>query len=320
MPDTNIADHAIQPALTDPADLVSALQATSMLAAIRIKRLGLGRADREASKEAAERHGARADATRLTVNRLAGADHYHQQLAKLQNTAREAFNAVTLAWGDGDGWRLLPNANFNRVLRDMQPITEQMRQVKAEMAANVDSIIAAAAQGVGRLNVKPPTADEILSGYSMEFVFQPLPDGSRFKGLPEATVQALTAHIISKTRASWESAQSEAMGRVAEALDHLVERLTAYQDRMERQARGEEVGRQGVFNDTLITNVAELAQLLPAFNAVNDPRLAALSERLASLCNGVDGDTLRKDQKARDQAMQQARDMLDVLAVWKAKP
>jgi len=75
--------------------------------------------------------------------------------------------------------------------------------------------------------------------------------------------------------------------------------------------------REGTFRDTVLTNVQEVAALLPAFNLTADPAYQAIADRVSALARSTTVEELRAQRSARDKARQRASDLLDCLAGFK---
>ena len=86
---------------------------------------------------------------------------------------------------------------------------------------------------------------------------------------------------------------------IAQALD---DRLGGLADMLGEQRAadgGDGIKATGTFHDTLVSNVTELADILPGLNLAQDPALDAMARRLREDLASVDADTLRADPIVR---------------------
>ena len=297
------------------SELITALQSTTMLAALRTPAFGTRRRDKLAGEEVSSQAGAVASAAMVSVNLLAGADEIHQAIMKVQRQARVAFNHITSTWDD-EGWRLLPSALFDRCMVDVvKPYKPQMEELKERLKDEAPAIIKRAQEGLGDFAARHilPTAEEMAAAYDLKVEFQPIPDGSRFQGLPDKTIEMLARHVENRARAKAEGAMHEPLERMTSALEHMLMRLQAYEEREAARNRGEKVGKQGTFKDTLVTNVQELAGIIAHFNLTGSPGFEEIALKAQALSQGIDPASLRESRNTRNKAIEIGTDLLGAI-------
>lgn len=304
---------------TDNQTLLDALQSTTMLAALRATSLGLRRQDKTTSQEVTQQAGAAPNAVSASLNRLAGADALHKQIVQVQSEARLVFNALTSPW-DADGWRLLPATLFEKLAQDMSPFSKRMTELKDQLEQEAPQIIARVNLGSLAGRVTPPTAEEMVGAYSMKTEFQPIPDGAHIGAvaLPPQTVARLQAHIHARVAEKASAALLEPAQRAAEALTNMVNRLAAYDERERQEAAGVDMGRTGVFRDSLIEHVRDSARLLGAFNVMGDPAFAEIALGVQQLTQTLDPNALRKSPLGRAATQKDAQEIMDKLRAYGA--
>jgi hypothetical protein len=293
-------------------DLGEALRSTCMLAACRTKAFGLMRTDRAASTEISAAKNAKADAARVQVSRLAGADEFHRAVTLLQGHARQTFDRYTLPW-DGSGWRMLPTTSWEPLMLKLNPVRERLNETMAEYRANIPSVLARARAAIGDYQIELPTEQDILGAYDFKVEFQPIPDGRNFNGLTHGTLEALSRHIESRCRAGWAQAHADVCDRVGTVLSNIVQRLGAYE---EREASGGK-GKSGTFRNSTIDALTELAVMLPTFNVIGDQQLTELTTEIQRLATGVTPESVREDASQRAQVLAQAQSIIDRMGMWR---
>lgn len=222
-----------------------------------------------------------------------------------------AFNAVylfwrnnTLPWEDKRGGaRLLPGANF------------------ARFKAGIDALITAALERADEFEVDYPRLkaawEPMLNGLAATIDAKYYPDpvmirrqfniGVEYSPLPlspqSLTLKFLGADEFDQLRerigATWNAQENAAIGdlykRLAQAVKHAAETLA---------------DPKAIFRDSLVGNIAELAELIPALNFRNDPDLDALAELAAGKLAAIDPETLRTDLKVRGRIAGEAGELL----------
>lgn len=292
------------------AMISNALREVAMIAEVKTTALGLTRTDKRASAESAQAHRAHANAARVSVNRLAGADDLHRDITTLQEQIRTNLGAYTTAWGTS-GRRLLPNSNFEPWIREHARIQGEFNNKVEILKAEAPALVAKAAAALGQFNVQPPSVQEIQEAYSVRYNLEPIPDGSQFNNLPKAAEDYLRAQFETNVSTAYQEAQLDALSRLSKPLEALVERLTAFEEREKKIAAGEE-SKSGIFRDTLITNVQDIAQVFASFNLLGDENMTKLAKRLDIFMN-IGADDLRKNAQLRDSASTQAKGLIDDL-------
>lgn len=155
-----------------------------------------------------------------------------------------------------------------------------------------------------------PSPSEVLSRFTCRFEVMPLPDTADFRvieGISEEEIARLTSE-----------AEARAAERVAEASRTAVEKLhTAVKtmaDRLANYTTQEDADTKGArFYDAWISNVQEMASLIPQLNITGDPALAALAKEAGELAKDKP-DTYRFDRTKRTDASAKAADIASRLA------
>lgn len=296
------------------SDAVSAaVRNTCILATVRLSRLGISRTDKQATDKVLTDAAAVTGAARVVVSRLPGADHHHRIISGIQTEMRNALNRYSMPYGADAGWRLLPNANWDRLLVEMSAAKDRFNAAVRAFQDDLPNVLAQARTNKGSLNVDLPTEEELRDAYHMESEFRPINAG-RFSGLPEPVIRTLERHAQDRLLAAVEMAKQDTFQRFLDPLERFVERMEAFDKREEAIARGEDVGKHGIFRDSCVANVQELVDVVGSFNITGDERMAALAERAKGL--DVKPDALRDSKDVRQEATAKARALLDDIKSW----
>lgn len=285
------------------------LSSRAMLATVRIEAWSGRRLDRKITDETNAAHGAAADAGRynkalLPKDAMAG-------ITAAANAARTLHYARTLPWLD-EGARILPAAAF-------PDYSAAMKRHRSEFESAVESFVRSYPDHIAAARVRlngmfdpadyPDPAD-IRSRFTLKTRVLPVPDAADFRvDMADAQAAEIRAAIEESTREALATAVRDVWGRIADVVGRMAERLAEY-----RPAAG---GRkaEGIFRDSLVENVRELAAILPALNLTNDAALSGISNRIERELCRHDADALREsDVLRRDVAESAAAILSDVSA------
>ena len=124
-----------------------------------------------------------------------------------------------------------------------------------------------------------PEGERISVLYSVEHNAWPVPTTSDFRlRISDEATDLLRNQLEQDVARRFERAMQDVGRRVRDRVEHMIERLRAY------DPGGNGVAATGVFRDSLITNVRELADLLAGLNVADTDGLRELCAALHSLC------------------------------------
>lgn len=294
-------------------EIMDAVRETCMLVSIRKTALGMERTDKEASEHVARDNHAVEGAAKVKVSRLPGADAHHKLILSIQREATDIIDNNSMFFEKH--WRLLPNRRFEPLVSALATVKKKFDGALTQLEQHAPTIIARAHANKGTLNVEIPTEEELVNAYSMQTEFRPVPDGDHFRGLPESTAKKLAARLDARVAENVAAAQNDILARFREPITEFIKRMKAYNDRLVEEAAGKDVGRVGVFRDTIVTNIRDLFNVLKSFNITNDERLTELGQMVEALAH-VNPDDLRRSETVRDSAVERAKQIADNLEGW----
>jgi hypothetical protein len=285
------------------------LSQVATVAYVRCSTLGMKRLDKEASRKAERDHNAKEGISNVSVSRLAGAEPEIKAIVADQSAGRALLVDCTTAWGDR---RLLSN---NLLERFMKPFSEIKKSHDSKVEAFVriaPERIAAAERNKGSFNVKLPSVGEIEKAFSMEFRLEPVPDVSAYKSgnLDKAVERVLKERFEANIKAAYIEAQADAIKRMAEPLANLVDRMVKYEEREKAKAQGLAVDKAGTFNDSIIRNIQDFADMFTEWNFTNDPIMKRFDDALSAFAN-IDAKDLRNSDALRKDVSDRASKILE---------
>lgn len=254
----------------------------AMLIAVHISIWTAVKHDRKVSQEVANQHGAHLGAGRYNKHLLNGADKL-DALRTLSGQIRQYLYKVTLPWSD-EGFRLLPNDLYFDLMR-------RMREFEAAFAQGVEDFLAVYPNYIDQ--VKPelnglfreedyPSPERLREKFDLSLKILPIKCGTDFRVKMSVEEKARIAREIdADVRQSLMRGTEDLWRRLREVVSHMVERLNEPESR---------------FHASLVTNVAELVEILPRLNVNGDPDLNRLAKEASQrLCNYSSQDLKKHD-------------------------
>lgn len=267
--------------------------------------------DKSESTKVTEAAGAKAGAA--NVNKALLPDNPKlEAIRKWGDQLRDYVYTNTAPWDDG-GWRI------GRVVRHMEFMAktgDMLRQGDELVADFLDNYQASVEEARFTLNelfdqADYPGIEELRTKFRFTVDVQTMPNVEDFRvvdGVPQDEVDKLIA-----------SAKASADERVKAAMNEAFERLFKVVQKFGTTL--EQYGAGGVkkFNDSLVGNITELVEAMPALNIVGDPRLDALTARAKELTMYAAMD-LRKLPEVREAAMKEAQAISAMFAGAEDRP
>jgi hypothetical protein len=285
------------------------LASRAMLARLTICQWSARKLDKSVTDKVNKDHGAAADAGRF--NKLLISADALAEIARIAGEARAMHYHFTLPWQD-DGARILPAAAF-------QNYSDRMRTFRRDFEAAVSRFLSAypdyVADARARLNgmfnpADYPDAADVKSRFAFRTPIDPIPDAADFRvTVGDAQADAIRAEITERIQDATRASVRACYERIGESVGRMAERLKAY-----KPADGRGGKAEGIFRDSLVDNVRELAAILPALNITADPDLSAIAERINSALISHDADMLRESDSIRSRVAAEASAIADHVA------
>ncbi len=294
------ASVTIAAAVSAPSG-TSVLAEKAVLARPTISQWTARRFDRKASDAVTTANKAASNAGRF--NKLLLAPDALGEVQRIDCAARDYHYSRTLPWTD-EGARILPAAMYLDYARRMAGYRAEFEAAVTAFVAGYPDFVDASRARLGDLfnAADYPAATDVRSRFRFDLAIFPIPSGDDFRlTVPDA----VRADVERRTAEALSAAIGDAGRRVSEAVGRMAERLRDY-----RPATGA-AKAEGIFRDSLVENVRDLVDVLPAFNLTGDPRFAAIVDRMrAELCRHG-ADTLREDSAVRAEVAAAAASILE---------
>jgi hypothetical protein len=145
-----------------------------------------------------------------------------------------------------------------------------------------------------------PTSIDLGAKFAFTTAVEPMPNAAAFNphGLDPELVKEIKQDIVENNVAALEKANAVGWSRVLESVEKLKLRLQEYNG-----------GHITKFYDSWLSNISELADMVPSINVADDPDLARIGQRLLSLTAYSNAD-LKEDEDLRKACIKQAGEIL----------
>lgn len=287
----------------------------AMLLKITIHHWRGKRHDRRISDEVAERY--QADENMGTYLKQLVAKERLATISAVTHQIRELWYERTLPWID-EGTRIVPNSLYFKTREEIDELVHRREDAVNELALNWEEVVAEAKVRLNGLFLEDdyPSADALRHAYRIDIVPMPFPSGADFRlGVlgPESEKDeaALRAEVDAKVKDALADATRDVWQRVHDVTAKMADRLSAFSPIP--QQKGDKIDGRTIspFRDTLVENVRDLVELLPALNVAGDPILAGLTDKIEKRLCQHDAEELRKDPKLRQKTARAAQEILD---------
>ena len=276
------------------AKIAKPLSRKAVLVAVNISQWTARKLDKKVTDETNQRHNATKDAGRY--NKLLIEKRHLEELQGLVSKARSLHYKMTRPWAD-EGPRILANVLFSK-------FSDEFRTLKREFAIAADRFADAYPSFIeererslnGLFNASDyPAASEIRSKFNLDLTVLPFPDADDFRSdLDDDTVEEIRTQLRSTSASVVDNAMKHTAQQIIDTVGRMATKLAEY-----KASGGKGDPAEGVFRDSLVENVRELAELLPAFNLTEDPNLDAITTRIQKELCAEDAKELRENDVVR---------------------
>lgn len=290
---------------TITAPMSASLTDRAMLITLSIRQWSATKHDKRVTKEVSDNHGSDVNMGRYNKSLLA--KDALDKIKKVSGAARLDHYARTLPWAD-NGARILTSAGYFDYCKAMQ-------DHRAEYDSAVDHFIQAYERYVldakGRLNglfdpsdypgiewdgrggILSVSTSTVRACFQFSVSINPLPDSADFRvQLGDEVVEEIRRDIAERQQSVIDTAMRDVWTRVHAVVSHMSERLAAFQN------NGDKVINP--FRDSLVSNIAELVDLLPSLNLTGDAELSRIAGDMKRSLLSYSADELREQDSVRE--------------------
>jgi hypothetical protein len=227
--------------------------------------------------------------------------------------ARAFLYENSLPWGETEGDRILPAANFQRFF-------DGISDLKSRYQGAVQAFLAVYAQEVERSRQRLgdmfdedeyPEPDFLATQFDFDTAFRPMPKAADFRvRLSQATVDLIRADIEARNKRDVELAMRDLWDRVHEQVGSLVAQIERIED---GSVLADGSRRSGYVDTRTVANIEGLIDLLPRLNVTGDPGLERAYRILREKVQGNSPSDYKDNPAARRAALAAADEIVALM-------
>jgi hypothetical protein len=285
------------------------LGSKAMLVDLTIRRWFEHATDQDATREVAEAHGSNVSLGQYR-KKLLPREALALGYSCVEREIRKTHKFLTLPWGD-DGYRILSSTGFFDYRNKMKELTGKADEELNKFWPKYDDYKAQMKAQLNGLYKEEdyPSIDELKAKFGVEIKFKPLPTAADFRvKLGKADLAQVRASIEQENTRILEQAMKDVYARLHDVVARAAERLKEY------NVDGDKV--EGKFRDSLIGNIVELLDVVPALNITDDPALRDFADRTRKEVTAHQAEVLRDDETVRKAVIASADDIVAKMGAY----
>lgn len=225
-----------------------------------------------------------------------------EDIKKKASLVRNKFYENTLPWGV-KGIQILPTTNYLTFMTDFRKERSEYETLVNRFVPEYPQLVLDAQRFLGSAYKAAdyPEAYEIADKFRMEMQVMPVPNNDFRVDIADAELARIQDEVEARVKDAARGAMQEIWHRLYDKVKHLAEKLD---------------DPSAVFRDTTVSHLANLCELLPRLNVMDDPHLEAMRQEVEQKLVGHNPDVLRADVRARETAATHAKDIATKMAVF----
>jgi hypothetical protein len=271
--------------------IASPLSRKATLVSVAISQWTARKLDKRVTDKVNRENNASKDAGRY--NKLLIEAKRLEKINGIVSKARRLHYTMTKPWCD-EGMRILPNVLHGKFADEFRVLKREFNDAADEFCHEYPRFVEERKRALVTLfNAKDyPSVSEIRSKFTLETKVFPVPEADDFRSdvLDADTIEDIKREIAETSDKVLDGAMADTKQQLVKLIGHMSEKLASYKAKK---------GKRDFFTDSLVGNVRELADLLPAFNFNADPAFDQLVARIQRELCIEDAETLRQNDGVR---------------------
>lgn len=273
------------------------ISGSAMLVNLRINMWSADITDKSATSDIQHQSGAIRGSARVRKSLLPD-EPVFERVKSILGLMRNTHYDLTMPWEDR-GSRVLTMPLYFRYQNDLGAINTEYKEAKENFLNEYPAMVARAPSKLNAL-FDPndyPDVEVLENKFSVAIQYSPVPEAGDFRvDVGNEALQMLRSSYESFYEEKLKNAYADAWERTHKVLSHMSTKL------------GGETKQK--FNDTLVSNVTEMVELLDGFNVTNDPEMARASRLIGDALRGVTPDGLRSCDSYRLETKKKVDELL----------
>lgn len=288
---------------------MSTLSESSVLLKVSIGRYSGKKLDKDVSAEIAKSKDANLKSgiyTKFLIVRDA-----FSEINAVFNETNKVVNFYTSPWYRG-GWNIIQTVILEDTLQKLRGLQARFDAAVNAFRDNWPTYVEQSKQasiGLGLMYKAEdyPDINKVIGDFYFTIQVQPLPanvSDFRLTGVSEKALNEFKASYISDQNESMKLAINNTFEKMYKVIEHAAKTLS---------------NPDAGFHKSIIGNIEELVDILPALNFTGDARITKLCEKMKKKFAGVDAQDLRDDAALRQEKANDASAILKSLAGYMGK-
>lgn len=271
------------------------IQDRAMLVQLNISQWTARKMDKGASEQTADMY--KAERSEVSTYKSTIQKKHLDKIQKIVGKARTMHYKYTSPYPCSKGQAILATKMLQDYMSEGSALTREFNNAVHDFLNVYREVQAEAKVALGDLynEFDYPSEEQLARKFNISYDFAPIPQGAHFQIAIDAEELAeMQKDIEEKVKDSMNMAMDDLWRRIYKVTAALKERMTP------------EAGQDKTFRDTLISNIAELADILPKMNIAGDVELDAMADELKKELAAYDPEELRQDRGKRKEAARKA--------------
>jgi len=225
---------------------------------------------------------------------------------KQTSVIRQLYYENTLAWTLGDK-RLLASVNYIPFQQLLDAKRLEWRARVDAFLQDYDQLVQAARSSLGGLfeDADYPDVEDVDKKFGVQFDVEPLPAADFWVSSVDSELESMRDDLQERMQGALDNSMSELWERLYGKVKHMADKL------------GDE---DAIFRDSLVKNLEDICDLMPALNFAGDKKLEALASEVRDQLAGLSPGDLRKDKSKRSKAAEAAKAIEDKMGAFMGTP
>ncbi len=231
-------------------------------------------------------------------------------LTALAGEIRQEHYRRTLPWAE-DGSRILTSAGYMAYAEWIRGAEAKWQGLVNDFVATWDTLVDEARTALGSAfnSQDYPSLDALKGKFDFRWSVRPVPVADDFRvALGASEVASIRADIQAGLQATVTDAMRDVWTRMRDVVGKMAERLRAYDPNKPSEAP---------FRDSLVSNIADLLDVLPSLNLTSDPAVADFTVKMRALV-AHDAQALRDNMFVREDTAKRAEQIYNAMAAFVA--
>ena len=280
---------------------MSNIRNQAMLVSLNIGLFNPKKLDRSVTREVLISKNASANAGAFVKNILP--DEAIKPIQAAGSALRAWAYTQTLPWND-ESFRLLPVAQWDAFTDQLRARIASFNSLVDQFCAQYETHRDKALLQLGTLADRKdyPPLSTVRTKFYINVNYTPLPNSRDFRldDMPEEAMSELRANADLRVAEAVNEARNDLYRRLTERLEHIVKRMTEVSAKKEGNR----------IHGSLLSNLSELCQLIPALNVTKDQELENLRQRVMREIAPFDIDDIRESEDSRTDLKNKAASIL----------